>query len=54
MSIPFWLSGSAAMKMTSRTRSTSMSGVTFMSALACGSFALDDLLGAVVLVCVSH
>ena len=36
MSRPFWLSGSAAMKMTSSTSSTSISGVTFMSALACG------------------
>ena len=35
-STPFWLSGSAAMKMMSRTSSTSMSGVTFISELACG------------------
>ena len=34
--MPFWVSGSAAMKMISSTSSTSMSGVTFMSALACG------------------
>jgi hypothetical protein len=34
MSTPFWVSGSAAMKMISSTRSTSMSGVTFMSELA--------------------
>ena len=36
MSMPFWVSGSAAMKMIRSTSSTSMSGVTFMSALACG------------------
>ena len=36
MSTPFWVSGSAAMKMISSTSSTSISGVTFMSALACG------------------
>ena len=37
MSTPFWVSGRAAMKMMSSTSSTSMSGVTFMSALACGT-----------------
>src|SRR5437899_2694990 len=38
--MPFWVSGSAAMKMTMSTSSTSMSGVMFMSALACGTDAL--------------
>src|SRR5689334_7813663 len=37
MSTPFCVSGRAAMKMTSRTRSTSISGVTFMSALTFGA-----------------
>src|SRR5918993_3320565 len=40
MSMPFCVSGRAAMKMMRSTRSTSMSGVTFMSALACGVSAL--------------
>ena len=40
MSMPFCVSGSAAMKMMSSTSSTSMSGVTFMSALAWSSLAL--------------
>ena len=35
-STPFWVRGRAAMKMIRRTSSTSMRGVTFMSALACG------------------
>ena len=42
------------MKMMSSTSSTSMSGVTFMSALACGVSPRDDLLGAEVLVRVRH
>ena len=42
------------MKMMSRTRSTSISGVTFMSALACGSSPGDDAFRAVVLVRVLH
>ena len=46
--MPFCVSGRAAMKMISSTSSTSMSGVTFMSAEASGSRAGDDLLGAVV------
>ena len=54
MSTPFWVSGSAAMKMMSSTSSTSMSGVTFMSALACGVSPRDDPFGAVVLVRVRH
>ena len=37
MSTPFCVSGSAAMKMTSSTSSTSISGVTFMSALTFGA-----------------
>jgi hypothetical protein len=37
MSIPFCVSGKAAMKITMSTSSTSMSGVMFMSALACGT-----------------
>src|SRR6476619_8623325 len=37
MSTPFCVRGSAAMKMTSSTSSTSLSGVTFMSELACGT-----------------
>ena len=36
MSRPFCVRGSAAMKMTISTSSTSMSGVMFMSELACG------------------
>ena len=39
-STPRCVRGSAAMKMISSTRSTSMSGVTFMSELACGTSAL--------------
>ena len=54
MSTPFWVSGSAAMKMMRSTSSTSMSGVTFMSALACGTSAADDLFGAEMLVGVLH
>ena len=41
------------MKMTSSTRSTSISGVTFMSELACGISALKTVVGAEVLVAVS-
>ena len=40
MSTPFWVSGRAAMKMTSSTSRTSMSGVTFMSALTCAALAV--------------
>ena len=36
MSVPFCVIGKAAMKMTSSTSRTSMSGVTFMSALRVG------------------
>ena len=54
MSMPFCVSGRAAMKMMRSTSSTSMSGVTFMSALACGVSPRDDLLRAEVLVCVRH
>jgi hypothetical protein len=39
MSTPFWVSGRAAMKMIRSTRSTSMSGVTFMSAETFGGAA---------------
>jgi hypothetical protein len=42
MSTPRCVAGSVAMKMTRSTSSTSMSGVTFMSALACGVSAGDD------------
>src|SRR2546423_7103920 len=43
MSTPFCVSGRAAMKMTISTSSTSMSGVMFMSALACGTSPLTTL-----------
>ena len=36
MSTPFWVRFRVDMKMTSSTSSTSISGVTFMSQLACG------------------
>ena len=42
------------MKMMRSTSSTSMSGVTFMSALACGVSPRDDFLRAEVIVCVLH
>ncbi len=42
------------MKMMRSTSSTSMSGVTFMSALACGVSPADDLLSAEVIVSVRH
>ena len=54
MSSPFCVSGSAAMKMIRSTSSTSISGVTFMSALACGVSPLTTLLGAEMLVGVGH
>ena len=54
MSVPFCVIGSAAMKMTSSTSSTSISGVTFMSALACGISRRDDRFGAEVMLCVRH
>ena len=53
MSRPFCVSGRAAMKMTSSTSSTSIIGVTFMSALASSFFALTFVVGAEVLVRVS-
>ena len=52
--MPRWASGRAAMKMTRSTSSTSMSGVTFMSELAVSASPRDDLVGAVVMMRVSH
>ena len=43
MSMPFCVIGRAAMKMTSSTSSTSIIGVTFMSAVACGISAVTTL-----------
>ena len=54
MSVPFCVIGSAAMKMTSSTSSTSIIGVTFMSAVGCGISADDDLVGAEMVVMVRH
>ena len=54
MSVPFCVIGSAAMKITSSTSSTSMSGVTFMSAVGVRHLGRDDLVGAEVMMCVRH
>ena len=54
MSRPCVPSGSVAMKMTSSTRSTSISGVTFMSAAGLRNLGLEDGVGAEVLVMMCH